>query len=64
MKIIICELKAITMTIAEVVSDTETTNFCIASFLKSVIYYANELRIYYTCAIFYLFPEQIHGYWR
>ena len=55
------KLKAITETFAEVVSDAEITNFCIASFLKSVIYYANELHIYYTCAIFNLFPEQIHG---
>ena len=44
---VIFKLKDKTMIFAEVVSDTETTNFCIASSLKSVIYCANELRIYY-----------------
>ena len=58
---VIFKLKDKTMMFAEVVSDTETTNFCIASSLKSVIYCANELHIYYTCANFHVFPEQTHG---
>ena len=34
------------MKIAEVVTDIETTNFCIARCLSFVFYFANELHIY------------------